>query len=386
MDYLKRTWCEINLDSLRENIRQLKQIAKKELIGVVKADAYGHGEKEVTRILKEEGISFFAVSNINEAINLRHLGISEKILILGYTPPELADLLVKHQIIQTVHDVDYAAALNRFVSDGKVAVHLKIDTGMGRLGFPPTEASVERIMELAPLEKLNICGIFTHFSCSDSFDPEDEAFTRKQMEGLDRMVEELKERGLSFEAVHAQNSAGITNYQNDGYNFARAGILMYGLNPSEDVKGDIRVKPLLSWKTVITMVKEVPAGTYISYGRTYQTEKPTKIATLAVGYADGYYRSLSSKAEVLVGGKRCKILGRVCMDQMMIDVTEVPQVKIGDVATLIGKDQDEEITADELAKIAGTINYEVVCSISKRVPRVYFENGKETGAIDYSLH
>lgn len=387
MDYLQRTWCEIDLDALVENIRILKAIAGKELMAVVKADAYGHGDRGIALKLQQEGIRFFAVSNINEAMNLRHFGITGKILILGYTPPKLADLLIANQIIQTVHCLEYGKALDRAATQGKVMCHLKADTGMSRLGFVIEKGTscIDEMMELMVCPNLEICGIFTHFSCSDSFQQEDVVFTNRQMERLDWAVSELEKRGVSLKTVHAQNSAGITNYENGRYTIARAGILMYGLRPSDDVKGSVPVIPLLSWKTVVTMVKTVPAGTDIGYGRTYRTPQPMKIATLAVGYADGYYRSLSSAADVLIHGKRCKVLGRVCMDQIMVDVSGVSEVAIGDVATLIGRDGDERITADELADIAGTINYEVVCSISRRVPRVYFQNGEKIEAIDYSV-
>jgi alanine racemase len=387
MDYLQRTWCEIDLDALADNIRILKEIAGKELMAVVKADAYGHGDRGIALRLQQEGIRFFAVSNINEAMNLRHFGITGKILVLGYTPPKLADLLIVNQIIQTVHCLEYGRALNRAATAGKVLCHLKADTGMSRLGFVISEGEecIDEMTELVSCANLDICGIFTHFSCSDSFLKDDVDFTNRQMERLDWAVTELEKRGISLKTVHAQNSAGITNYENDRYNVARAGILMYGLRPSDDVKGIVPVKPLLSWKTVVTMVKEVPAGTDIGYGRTYRTKGSMRVATLAVGYADGYYRSFSSAADVLIHGCRCKILGRVCMDQIMVDVSGISEVEIGDVATLIGRDGKEMITADELAKIAGTINYEVVCSISRRVARVYIQNGEKVEAVDYSV-
>lgn len=387
MEYLKRTWCEIDLDCFQYNIDLLRQAAQKELIAVVKADAYGHGDAYTCRTLQQCGIRFFAVSNINEALNLRHKGIEGEILILGYTPPQLADRLISSRITQAVHCTEYGKALNEAAHLGKVKVHLKIDTGMHRIGFcqDGTRDSAEEILSLRQLENLDICGIFTHFSCSDSFAPEDVAYTQKQMSCLDALIEELKEAGMTFSLIHAQNSAGIFNYQNSCYNYVRAGISMYGLNPSKDVKGAPKLKPVLSFKTVVTMVKEVPAGAQVSYGRTFTAEAPMKLATLAVGYADGYCRCFSGRGEVLLHGKRCPIVGRVCMDQCMVDVTGLEDVSIGDTATLIGTDGAEQITADQLAALANTINYEIVCNISKRVPRVYMKQGKETGFVDYSL-
>ncbi|MGI5959703.1 MAG: alanine racemase [Massiliimalia sp.] len=388
MEYLKRTWCEINLDHIQYNINALRQAAQKELIAVVKADAYGHGDAYICRTLQEDcGIQFFAVSNINEALNLRHNGITGNILILGYTPPELTDELIASRITQTVHCTQYAETLNREAHLGKVMVHLKADTGMHRIGFPEDgfHSSTEEILSLRQLKNLDITGIFTHFACSDSFAPDDIAYTRQQMEHLDTLVSQLEQQGMVFQAVHAQNSAGITNYENSRYNYARAGISMYGLDPSQDVKENLGLKPVLSFKTVVTMVKEIPAGAQVSYGRTFTAPTPMKLATLAVGYADGYSRSFSNQGEVLIRGQRCPIVGRVCMDQCMVDVTALSQIEIGDTATLIGTDQEQEITAWELADWAGTIHYEILCNISKRVPRVYLKQGNETGFVDYSL-
>lgn len=388
MDYLKRSWCEINLDFLHHNMEQLQKAAGKELIAVVKADAYGHGDSHIVSELEHCGIRRYAVSNFNEAMNLRRCGIQGEILILGYTPPELAKTMIDRQIIQTVHCTEYAEQLNAAAAEKQIKVHLKIDTGMSRIGFAQTEfqdSTAEILNLFQKCKSLNICGIFTHFSCSDSFDPQDEAFTQKQMKYFDRLLEKLKEQQITFESIHAQNSAGITNYHNENYNCARAGIFMYGLNPSSDIKGNFSVSPLLSWKTVVTMVKEIPAGAQVSYGRTFTAEHPMKIATLAVGYADGYSRRLSSKGDVLIHGRRCRILGRVCMDQMMVDVSSLEHVKMGDIALLIGQEGNELITAEELAQICGTIGYEIICNISRRVPRVYLKNGREIDMVDYSI-
>jgi len=386
MDFLKRTWCEIDLNCLQYNINLLQRIAKKELMAVVKANAYGHGDRYVSQTLQEAGIHRFAVSNYNEAVNLRRYGITGSILILGYTPPECADELIEHSITQTVHCLEYGRQLSANATKGKVLVHIKADTGMSRIGFPQNEHcdSSEEILKLTKLPNLQICGLFTHFACADSFQPDDEAYTRKQMQALDTLAAELRAHGVELECVHAQNSAGITNYVNDGYNCARAGISMYGLNPSADVKGDVPIRPLLSLKTTVSMVKTIPAGTQVCYGRTFTAPHEMQAATLTIGYADGYYRDFSNKADVLIHGKRCRVLGRVCMDQIVVDVTGV-EVQMGDTATVIGVDGEECITADELAGIANTINYEIVCSISRRVPRVYYKDGKMIDVLDDSV-
>lgn len=387
MNYLKRTWCEINLDHLQYNLKELSRIAEKELIAVVKADAYGHGDKRISVAAEKAGVNRFAVSNLNEALNLRHAGVTGEILILGYTPEEMVSVLQEYQITQTIHSLDYAKKLNDAVDVGAVKVHIKVDTGMNRIGFPQNEFhdSFAEILEVSQLPGLNCCGIFTHFSCADSFDEEDIGYTEAQMAYLDDLLERLEAEGVCFEAAHAQNSAGTINYKNEHYNCARVGISMYGLDPSGEMKGKAEMKPVLEWKAVVSLVKEIPAGSQVSYGRTFVADTDKKVATLAIGYADGYYRSFSSRADVLINGVRCPVLGRVCMDQMVVDVTNAGEVQMGDVATIIGRDGKEEITADELAALADTINYEVVCSISRRVPRVYFQNGEQVDAVDYSL-
>lgn len=388
MDFLKRSWCSINLDNLDYNINLLKKIAKKDLISVVKANAYGHGDKEVALKLQKCGIKWFAVSNYNEAHVLRKAGITGEILILGYTPPEYAGVMIDENITQTVYCIDYAKSLANNIALGKLKVHIKVDTGMNRIGFNQSENhdALEEVLKMKSLAPLDICGMFTHFSCADSFASEDEKYTLKQMKVFDKLSKALKENGVRLEYLHVQNSAGITNYESDKekYNLARAGILMYGLPHSADVKGDVPVRPLLEWRTIVEMVKMIPKGSQVSYGRTFTADKPISVATLTIGYADGYLRAFSNKADVLIHGKRCRILGRVCMDQMVVDVTGM-DVKIGDTAVVLGRDGDEEITADELARIAGTINYEIVCGISRRVPRVYYENSEIVDVADDSL-
>ena len=388
-DFIKRTWCEINLDHIKYNIDLIQKTAKKGVIAVVKADAYGHGDKYICRELANASVNWFAVSGITEALVLRKEGFEQNILILGYTPPDCAEALSDYQITQAVYDLDYAKALDAALkgSHKKINIHIKVDTGMHRIGFAQsdTKNAADEILKVAKLPSFHLTGIFTHFCHSDSFESSAVAYTKEQMRHLDTVISQLKQQGVAFEMVHAQNSAGITCYENDAYNFVRAGIILYGLPPSDELADVIAVKPAMSWKSIVTMVKTVEAGSAVSYGRTFQSEREMKLATVAIGYADGYSRLFSSKADVLIHGKRCKITGRVCMDQMMVDVTDVPDVKIGDEVTLFGTDGSETISADELARIEGTINYEIICNVGRRVPRIYLKNGKQIGVEDYLL-
>lgn len=387
--FVKRTWCEVNLNHIQYNIDLIQRTAKKEVIAVVKADAYGHGDKYICRELAASGVKWFAVSGVSEALVLRREGFAQNILILGYTPPECAAALSDNHITQTVYDLDYARALDAALRRcGKqLDVHVKVDTGMHRIGFEESGRihAADAIRQVAAMESFRLTGIFTHFCHADSDEPSAVDYTRRQMQHLADAVEELRQAGITFPMIHAQNSAGIIRYPNDCCNSVRAGIILYGLPPSDELAGELAVKPALTWKSIVTMVKTVEAGAAVSYGRTYTAPDRRVLATVAVGYADGYSRLFSSKADVLIHGRRCRITGRVCMDQMMVDVTGVPDVRIGDEVTLIGKDGTEEITADELARLEGTINYEIVCNLGRRVPRIYYRDGKPAGVEDYLL-
>jgi alanine racemase len=388
-NYPKRTWCEINLDHLQYNIDLIEKTAKKEIIAVVKADAYGHGDREVCKFLQEHGIHWFAVSGIAEAISLRKEGITQNILILGYTPIEFASELSDLRITQTIYDLEYAKALDAALQKlhKTVDVHIKIDTGMHRIGFEQSDkkSALEPVLEVSRCQSFHLTGIFTHLCHADSFQPDAVAYTNMQIDRLHTAVQQLKEHGVTFSMVHLQNSAGISCYPNDFTNYARAGIILYGLSPSDELTGTLPLKPVMELKSTVTMVKTIDTGDEVSYGRTYKASHPMRIATVAIGYADGYCRSFSSKADVLIHGKRCPVIGRVCMDQLMVDVSNVPDTAIGDVATLFGKDENEFISADELAQIAGTINYEIVCNMSRRVPRIYLKNGAPVAVTDYLL-
>jgi len=373
--YLKRAWAEISLSNLRNNVNVINEMIGEntEIMAVVKADAYGHGEHQVSRCLWESGVKYFAVSNLDEAIAVRNSCPEAEILILSYTPPEYGQTLADNNIIQGIVSSEYAHELVKYTSKS-IRCHVKIDTGMGRIGLKydtPSECA-EEILRLSECEKLSLEGIYTHFAVADCDDSENIEYTDKQEKYILDVYSELVSRGLKLRHIHFANSATISYRNSTKSTLARAGIIMYGLCPNYPMEINKRLKSVMALKAVISHVKAVEKGDSISYGRTFIAPEDMVVATVTIGYADGYSRLLSSKGEILVHGKRCAIIGRVCMDQLMIDVTNV-QAKAGDIVTLIGKDGDDEITADELASICSTIGYEVVCGISKRVPRIFHE-------------
>lgn len=344
-------------------------------MAVIKANAYGHGEDGILKKLCECGVKYFAVSNLDEAVSVRSHCPEGEILILGYTPPEFADELVENNIIQGVLSLDYAGELCK---NAKAAVrcHIKIDTGMGRIGLKyraPEECAVE-IRNILSLDKLSVEGLYTHFAAADADDEESCEYTERQADFIIRTYDLLKSEGIVLPHLHFLNSAGLCYHNNKRSTLARAGIIMYGLHPNYPLKLPIEVEPVMTLKAVVSQVKELGKGDSVSYGRIYRApEDNIRAATVTVGYADGYSRLLSEKAEVLVNGKRCPVIGRICMDQLVLDVSHAGNVREGDIVTLIGRDGNEEITADELASLYGTIGYEVVCGISKRVPRIYVD-------------
>ena len=384
-EILRRTWAEIDLDALARDFQAVREAANPQakVCCVVKADAYGHGAVRIAREFEELGADWFAVSNLEEALQLRLGGIQKPILVLGYTPPEEAAALSNHHISQCVYSLDYARDLSRTAEEAGVTVniHVKIDTGMSRLGFyyqdiSRDEATVQEVKAACQLPGLHPEGIFTHFAVSDEGKAGD-AFTMQQFGCFKEMIESLLREDIDFEVRHCANSAAVFDYPLSHLDMVRAGIVIYGLYPSEELRHKPDLTPVLSLRSVVSHVKTVKPGATISYGRKFTAQKEMKVATVPVGYADGYPRILSAKgAQVLIGGKRCPILGRVCMDQLMADVSALPDVKVGDTVTLIGRDGEEAITADELANLEGSINYEVVCGLSKRVPRVYPKGGK----------
>ncbi len=391
-EFLRRTWAEISLDAVSSNIQQIKSIIKPgvKLCAVVKADCYGHGYEYTTAEMASAGADWFAVSNLAEALQLRRVGISAPVLILGYTPPDKAEELVYNDISQAVFSADYAEKLSSAAafSGIKVNAHIKIDTGMSRIGFLfhdsvedyPVVDEIERVCRLPGLEPE---GIFTHFSSADCADGE--VFTRIQYDLFLNVIGRLEERGIKFRLRHCANSAAILDYPEMNLDMVRAGVILYGMYPSAAVSRRIRLLPVMELKTVVSMVKTLPGGTPVSYSRTYETRENETLATVPIGYADGYPRLLSNKADMIVGGARVPVRGNVCMDQCMLDVTGLSGVREGDTVTVFGRDGNERITADELAEKAGLINYEVTCGLSRRVPRVYIKNDEMIGTTDYML-
>lgn len=378
MNYLHRAWAEINLDALVHNFRIIRKRTHAKIYSVVKANAYGHSVPMIARLLEESGTDAFGVSNIDEARELRDIGISKPILILGYTPPFLAEELAKNNITQAVFSLEYAKKLDRFAKDAGVQVqaHIKLDTGMGRIGFNSRDDGffgIKEAKELKALSNLVINGVFTHFPVADSYSAENRKYTEEQFERFCSSVELLEKEGFAFEDKHCCNSAATLLYRDMHLDAVRPGIILYGLTPSSEIELPGDFKPVMTFKAAVSQVKTISAEDTVSYGRTYRAKKPTKIATITAGYADGLPRLLSGKGEVLIGGKRAKITGRICMDQFCADVTDIDGVSEGDTVILFG----EGLSVNEVASHAGTINYEIVCGLSKRVPRIYIKDGKE---------
>lgn len=383
MDFFKRCWVEIDLDKIEHNYRLIRKlIGNKKMISVVKADAYGHGVEFVANKLDSIGSDMFAVSNMEEAQQLWRGDIEKPTLILGYTPPEYAEKLAELKIRQAVFSADYAKTLSdAAVKCGKqVYVHIKLDTGMHRIGFDSyTDEGVAEAIAACRLPGLIPEGVFTHFAAADRDGDSDGSYTRAQYDRFVTAIDKIEQSGIKFEIKHCCNSAAIFTHSEMHLDGARPGIIMYGLMPS-DMLENPGFEPVMSFKSVISMIKRLPAGMDISYGRTFTTPRDMTVATVTVGYADGYQRKLAEDGYVLLHGKRAKIIGRICMDQMMIDVTDIPQAAVGDTVTLFGRDGDEEITVDSIAARLGTINYELVCIIGKRVTRV-FKSGSDVVAV-----
>lgn len=384
-EILRRTWAEIDLDALAVNFRAVRACTAEgaKVCSVIKADAYGHGAVRVAQELEALGTDWFAVSNIEEALQLRSAGITRPVLVLGFTPAEEAGALAKHNISQCVFSLDYARELSLYAQRAGVVVniHIKVDTGMGRLGFCYRDftrdaRALEEIKTACSLPGLHPQGAFTHFASADE-GPGGDAFTMRQFGCFKELLESLTMEGVLFDLRHCANSGGILDYPLSHLDMVRAGVILYGLYPSNEVRRRPELLPVLSLRSVVSHVKTVPPGATISYGRDFTAPKELRAATIPVGYADGYPRRLSpGGAQVLIRGTRCPVLGRICMDQLVADVTALPEVKPGDTVTLIGRDGQDAITAGEVGSWEGTIHYEVVCALSKRVPRVYIKGGK----------
>lgn len=382
MDFVKRTWAEISLDAVKHNFNEIKnKIGSAKICCVVKADGYGHGAVELAHIYEELGADYFAVSNIDEGIELRDSGCTLPILILGYTPVTDAARLSEYNIDQAVFSLSYAEALSAECqrADVEVKIHIKIDTGMSRIGFmcqqfPRDDYSVKEICTSCALPCLNAEGLFTHFCVSDEGD-EGREFTKKQFENFTYVKTALQNAGLNIKICHCSNSGAIEDYGDTYCDMVRAGIILYGLAPSPKLYGKLNLKPAMTLKTSVAYVKELKKGADISYGRTFTADKDMKIATVPIGYADGYVRANSADGYMLINGQKAKIVGRICMDQTMLDVTGIDHVEQGDEVIVFGSGEKGEPTADLIAKNTDTINYEVVCLVGKRVPRIYYKNG-----------
>lgn len=393
IEYLKRSWAVINLDNVAHNIDAIKQALTPGcmLMGVVKADAYGHGDKYIADQLVKQGVNWFGVSNIDEALSLRTQGIFHPILIFGFTPAEHAALLNEYNLTQTIYSLDYARELQEAAAAASVdvGIHIKVDTGMSRLGFVVDNgfaaASAAEIAEVHAMPNLVAGGIFTHFAVADELEEESVAYTRWQYEQFRALVDTLAGRGVTFSIHHCCNSGGFLNYPEMHMDMVRPGIITYGLNPSEDCAraAKLDLRPAMEFYSIVSQVKEIAGGTTVSYGRCYTAHRPTRAATVPIGYADGYERELSNKSRVLVRGQYANVIGRVCMDMLMLDVTHIPGVTPGDIVTIVGTDGGNTLTFDEMARLSGTISYEKVCLIGKRVPRIYRQNGKDVGVVDF---
>jgi len=384
---IRAAWAEVDLDALAHNMREVKRLAAKGALvtAVIKADGYGHGAKKVAQTLLDNGADRFAIAVLDEGIELRRAGFKVPILVLGFTDKERAEEVVANDLEQAAYSWDLAEALSKeAVRQGKtVKVHIKIDTGMGRIGLQPNSDSVQLIKKISQLPNLAIEGIFTHFAVADTVD---KLYTEGQYEKFNWICSELDKENVKINIRHCGNSATIIDLPNMHMNMVRAGIMLYGLKPSDEVMLDrLELKQVMSLKVRITHVKEIEAGQSVSYGRRFIAERKSKIASLPIGYADGYTRMLSGKAEALVKGKRVPVVGRICMDQCMIDVTGIENVSVGDEVVLFGKQEDGFIHIDELADKLGTINYEIVCMIGKRVPRVYIKDGKIVDVYNYII-
>lgn len=370
-------FAEINLDNFRYNFREVKRLASgKKTIGVIKADGYGHGAVELARVLVEEGVDYFAVAVITEAIELRNNGFSNPILVLGFTPPTFAKEIVEYNITQAVFSYELAEAIsNEAVKQNKTAkIHIKLDTGMGRVGYLMEDMAIQEIKRIYRLKNLYLEGIFSHFATADEVDKN---FSYYQIEKYDKMITNLSLNGINFEIKHIANSAAIIDLPEAYFDAVRPGIMLYGYYPSNEVmKERLILKPVMTLKANIVHIKEVPEKTPVSYGRKFYTEKSSKIATLPFGYADGFTRLLFEKTKVIANGKLVPVVGRICMDQCMIDATECDNIIIGDEVIVMGESKGICNNADYLANLLGTISYEILCMVSRRVPRIYIENEK----------
>ncbi|NLY68032.1 MAG: alanine racemase [Tissierellia bacterium] len=384
LDEVRPVWAEINLDNLAHNMREVKRTVKEGTLitAVVKANAYGHGSIYAAKTFLENGADRLAVATLSEAIELRKAGIDVPILILGYTPTSQYPLVIEHDITQAIYNLESARAFSQAAEklNKTGLLHIKIDSGMGRIGFLPTDEAINDIIEISKLANIKVEGIFTHFATADE---KDKRYTNLQYDRFMSVINKLEEKGLSIPIKHVANSAAIIDLPDFNLNMVRAGIMLYGYYPSEEVYKDrVNLIPAMSLKARVSHIKRVPKNTGISYGQIFVTERESKIATIPIGYADGFTRMLSSKVEVSVKGKKVPVVGRICMDQCMLDVTEIDDLNIGDEVVIFGYEKGS-LNADDIANMLGTISYEILCMVSRRVPRVYVQGGKIIAVDDY---
>ena len=384
----RRTWAEIDLDAAAENIRAIRRItdAKAKVMAVVKADGYGNGYLQMAKTFLENGADMLAVALLQEGIQLRRSGIDAPVLILGTCLSDMLEDLIEYDITPNVYSYETALETSQIAKrkGTTVKIHIKLDTGMSRIGYLVNEETyrsvIDEIIKISQLSNIEIEGIFSHFSTSDEADG---SYTKLQFERFMKICDGLKAKGLTIPLRHICNSAGIMMYPEMHLDMVRPGVILYGMYPSDEVdKSRLPLIPVMTLKSVITNIKTAESGRGVSYGKEFVTDKPTKIATVPAGYADGYLRGIAKNGSILVNGEKAPIIGRICMDQCMIDVTNVHNISVGDEVTLFGKDG---ITIDDIARQLHTINYEVSCTVSRRVPRVYVKNGEVVKIKDYLL-
>lgn len=380
MNLLHPIWAEINLNNLIYNIDQIKKKSgNSEIIGVVKANAYGHGAVEISKVLLNHGINRLAVANIVEAIELRENEIKAPIMLLGISEDYAIDALLEYDVEPTISTYEFAMNLNNKANalNKTVNIHIAMDSGMGRIGFRKNDKGLEDIINISKLSNLKIESIFSHFSTADS---KDKSYSLRQLEIYNTFLDKLQEAGVYINKKNLSNSAAIIDLPESHYDYVRPGIIQYGYYPSDEVdKNHFDIKHVLTWKTKIIHIKEVEENEYIGYGQTFKTSRKTVVATLPVGYADGYSRGLSNKGKVIINGQLAPIIGNVCMDQFMVDITEIENVHLGNEVILLGSDGNVKFDADDIAKLTNTISYEVLCLIGRRAPRIYIKDYKTIG-------
>ena len=373
----------VDLDAIRENIKTVQALnpADRKTLLVIKADAYGHGACVLAEQL-DDLADYYGVAEIDEAVELRESGVTKPILILGYTDETDYEDLIRYDVTQAVYDVEKCRSLSLLAEKmGKKArVHIKVDSGMHRIGFSGDSAGVAEAEQLFSMEGLSVEGIFTHFAKADE---KDKTTALEQYRVFSTFVKTLEDKGYHLGIRHIDNSAGAMELHSQGFDMMRLGIVIYGLYPSEEIDKSVVIHPAMKLVSHVTHIKTLPAGCGISYGHTYVTDRETKVATVCAGYADGYPRAQSNVGRVLIRGEYAPILGRVCMDQMMVDVSHIPDVELGDEVTLCGSDGENRISVEEVATPGNSFNYELVCDVARRVPRIYIRNGEAIGEVNY---